>query len=241
MENRNETKKKISVKLKKLMERSFKTSLKKRKRQRAEEFFSWFEKTFGITGYIKHFDPNGDTAAVFNNIVFVNSNTEDIKAQVFLICPSAGKSFEEKFLGEVSNVEEFRELIQKAADENLINLSSEEYLMSASKSDVPDLVEEKYVSDHTNSLNKIPNSQSSGKKLSVMTYFSNENYNSFENMSITVRKIFRKKFGIKLKATNMAEASIMVCCQMFESDPDKVLSMFEVQVKKMLTKYNENK
>jgi hypothetical protein len=66
-----------------------------------------------------------------------------------------------------------------------------------------------------------------GKRESVLTYFSAENYKRFDDLGDEIRKAIQQSIGKRLKSTNIAEYSIMIGLNLFEKDPETFLREVE--------------
>jgi len=60
------------------------------------------------------------------------------------------------------------------------------------------------------------------KTQTVLTYFSDENYDEFEDMSHEIKRHVRQKTDRKLKDTNIAEIAIMIAIEEFKANPEKI-------------------
>lgn len=211
--------------LKDLMKRANEAHAKQQQRNRDQNFFAWLEKKIGIDTYTKVRVGN-TIGADLDNLAFYNCcEAEEFSTVVFADCRLCqdGKPFR---VGVIKNIEELGKFIKKDAEGNFYFRCNEHIYIDEQNQTIEEA--QLMFAEQDESVKP----KTTGKRQYVMTYFSDKNYDSFEKMSIETRSYIRKKIGIKLKQTHLAEMAIMIACDIFNEDKKTFLSLVDSQVEK---------
>ncbi|HLM60707.1 MAG TPA: hypothetical protein VK308_07885 [Pyrinomonadaceae bacterium] len=83
----------------------------------------------------------------------------------------------------------------------------------------------------TQALPSSTESKTKDRKDYVMTYFSADNYNDFEEMYDDIKRFARQKFGNKLRQTHVAELAVMLTVEDYQKNKEKFFERISEKLK----------
>ena len=76
----------------------------------------------------------------------------------------------------------------------------------------------------------VPGKKKKVTRRPLMTYFSEENYDAFEEMYIDVKRRMRQDTGKKLAETHVTEIAVMLAVEEYNRNPEKFIERFKKKI-----------